>query len=202
MKQIFEIKDKKIIKGMMSKAEYGTLALSDADEPYSVPVNFVHVKDVIYFHGSKNGRKMRIIKANPKVSFSIVENFSLIASYFSSSDNLACPATQFFKSITIDGNVNIVENKDEKIKALTLLMQKLQPEGNYKPFSDSAYDKMINATAVLRVDIKELRAKFKFGQHLDEQRFDMIISHLQNRDTDIDKATIEMMKRYRRTDAL
>lgn len=200
MKQIFEIKDRTIINNMMSKAEYGTLALSNADTPYSVAINFVYEDNIIYFHGSQSGRKMQIIKANSKVSFSIVENFSLIASYFSSIEELACPATQFFKSISIDGEVRIVEDKDEKIKALTLLMQKLQPEGGYKPFDDEAYDKMIKATAVLRLDIKNLRAKFKFGQHLDKERFEMIISHLEKRNSDIDKDTIGMMKAQRYAD--
>jgi len=194
MKQIFEIKDKDIIETMMSNTEYGTLALSSNGVPYSVPVNFVHDGKVVYFHGSQSGRKMKAIHANPKVSFSIVENFSLIASYFSSTDNLACPATQFFKSISIDGEVSIVKEKEEKIKALTLLMQKFQPEGGYKEFDDNAYKKMLNATAVLRIDIYELRAKFKFGQHLDKVRFDMIISHLQDRNNEIDKETIAMMK--------
>ena len=197
MKQIFEIKDKNIIEEMMSKAEYGTLALSDGLKPYSVPVNFVHKENIIYFHGSLSGRKMQILKINPKISFSIVENFSILSSYFSSTEKLACPATQFFKSISIDGDVKIIEQKQEKIKALTLLMQKLQPEGGYKPFDDSAYEKILNATAVLRIDIKSLRAKFKFGQHLDENRFNMIISHLENRDRDIDKKTIQMMKSQR-----
>jgi uncharacterized protein len=197
MKQIFEIKEKNIIDAMMSKAEYATLALCSDNLPYSVAVNFVHEGDVIYFHGSQNGRKMQTLKANPKVSLSIVENFSLIASYFSSTEELACPATQFFKSISIDGEVSIVQESAEKQKALTLLMQKLQPEGGYKPFSDPAYEKMLNATAVLRIDIKELRAKFKFGQHLSQERFEMILSHLEERDSDVDKQTIEMMKRFR-----
>ena len=187
---------------MMKNAEYGTLALSDADVPYSVPVNFVHEGDVIYFHGSQSGRKMKMLRANPKVSFSIVENFSIIASYFSSANELACPATQFFKSINIDGKVTIIEKKEEKIKALTLLMKKLQPEGGYKAFEDALYEKMINATAILKIDIQELRAKFKFGQHLDESRFDMILSHLENRDSGVDKATISMMKEQRRSDAV
>ncbi|MFT5835583.1 MAG: nitroimidazol reductase NimA-like FMN-containing flavoprotein [Sulfurimonas sp.] len=197
MKQIFEIKDKNIINKMMSNVEYGTLALCNENIPYSVAVNFVHEGNSIYFHGSQSGRKMQTIKANPKVSFSIVENFSIIASYFSSTDKLACPATQFFKSISIDGEVSIVEEKEEKRKALTLLMQKLQPEGQYRPFSDLAYDKMLKATAVLKIDIKDLRAKFKFGQQLDKKRFEMIISHLEERSTDIDQETIQMMKEQR-----
>jgi len=64
--------------------------------PYSVPVNFVRIDDEIYFHGAKKNRKMEMIAQNPKVSFSVVENYLLILSYFSSTDALACPATQFF----------------------------------------------------------------------------------------------------------
>jgi len=194
MKQVFEIKDKNIIDQMMSKAEYGTLALCEGDTPYSIPVNFVHDGENVYFHGSQKGRKMKLLRSNPKVSFSIVENFSLIASYFSSDEGLACPATQFFKSIVIDGTVTIVEEKEEKIHALTLLMQKLQPEGQYKPFTNEAYEKMINATAVLKITAAQLKAKFKFGQHLDKNRFDKIISHLEARNSELDIATIEMMK--------
>lgn len=202
MKQIFEIKDKTVINTMMLKAEYGTLALCSNETPYSIPVNFVHEEDVVYFHGSLSGRKMKTLQANPNVSFSIVENFSLIASYFSSTEGLACPATQFFKSIVIDGEVSMVKSRDEKMNAMTLLMQKLQPEGGYKPFEDGIYEKMLNATAVLRIDIKELRAKFKFGQHLDKERFDMILSHLEKRDTPIDVETIEMMKTMRDENAI
>lgn len=198
MKHIFEIKDKAIINAMMSNAEYGTLALCSEDTPYSVPVNFVHEKDVVYFHGSLSGRKMKAIKANPKVSFSIVENFSIIASYFSSDEGLACPATQFFKSISIDGDVTVVKTKEEKIKALTLLMQKLQPEGRYKAFDDGIYETMLNSTAVLRIDVKSLRAKFKFAQHLDKKRFDMILSHLEKRESEVDSQTIVMMKEMRK----
>lgn len=202
MKQIFEIKDKKVIDAMMSNADYGTLAISSEDIPYSVPVNFVHTDDVIYFHGSLGGRKMKMLRANPKVSFNIIENFSLIASYFSSTEQMACPATQFFKSIVVNGEVSVIEQKEEKIKALTLLMQKLQPEGGYKAFDDSVYQKMINATAVLRIEIKELTAKFKFGQHLNQERFDMILSHLEERNSDIDKETIQMMKALRSSDGV
>ena len=198
MKRIFEIKDKAIISDMISNAEYGTLALCSGEIPYSVPVNFVHEEDVIYFHGSLSGRKMKAIKANPKASFSIVENFSIIASYFSSDEGLACPATQFFKSIIIDGELSVVKTKEEKIKAMTLLMQKFQPEGKYKALDDGVYEMMLNATAVLRIDIKSLRAKFKFGQHLDKDRFDMILSHLEKRESAVDSQTIVMMQEMRR----
>ena len=194
MKQIFEITDKNIINKVLDKAEYGTLAICHNNKPYSLPINFVRVDNSIYFHGSKKGKKIDILKENSLASFSVVEAFSMIQSYFSSNDNLACPATQFFKSIMIDGKITFVENYEEKALALQKLMEKLQPEGKYKPLKDDEYQKAINATAIFRLDIDDIRAKFKFGQHLNKNRFDMIIRHLEDRGSKVDLATIELMK--------
>ena len=110
MKSQFEIKDKVIIDDILNNAQYGTLALCVDNKPYSVPINFVQIEDDIYFHGGKKGKKMQFIKNNTIASFSIVEPYSMIQSYFSSTENLACPATHFFKSIIIDGNIKIVNN--------------------------------------------------------------------------------------------
>ncbi len=194
LKQIFEITDKEMINRVLDDAKYGTLAICRDNRPYSLPINFVRVENVLYFHGSMKGKKIDILKENPSASFSVVEAYSMIQSYFSSKDNLACPATQFFKSIIIDGKIEFIENYDEKVAALSKLMEKLQPEGKYKALSDEAYRKVINATAIFKLDIKDIRAKFKFGQHLNEDRFDMIIKHLEDRGQEIDITTIKLMK--------
>ncbi len=194
MKQVFEIKDKEIINQVLDNAEYGTLALCHANKPYSLPINFVRVENVLYFHRSLKGKKIDILKENPYASFSLVEAYSMIQSYFSSNDNLACPATQFFKSVIIDGKIEFIHDYDEKVIALSKLMEKLQPEGGYKALSDETYQKFIKATAIFKLTIKDIRAKFKFGQHLNKDRFEMIIKHLENRGQEVDLATIKLMK--------
>ena len=202
MKQIFEIKDRTIIHELLDSMEYGTLAVSLNDEPYAVPVNFVRIEDDIYLHGALSNKKMKILASNPKVSFSVVQNYALIASFFSSTDGLACPATQFFKSVSIDGVVEMVERREEKAMMFEALMNKLQPEGGYKSFSDAEYDIAIRATAVVKIVAHTTRCKFKFGQHVTKERFNMILSHLEMRDTPIDKETVKMMRQLRVEDAL
>ena len=197
MKKIFEIKNKTLIYDVLDKAEYATLALSIENKPYAVPVNFVRIEDDIYFHGALKNKKMKILEQNPLVSFSVVENYALIDSDFSSTDGLACPATQFFKSVSIDGVVEMLESREVKSKVFEALMQKLQPKGGYKPFSDSDYDAAIKATAVVKIEIENLTCKFKFGQHLNEERFDMIVSALLERGTQIDRETVMLMKAQR-----
>jgi len=197
MKQIFEIKNREIIENMLESIEYGTLAICHKNRPYSIPLNFVNLGDFIYFHGSKKGRKIDILQENSFASFSVVENFSLIASFFSSKDGLACPATQFFKSIIIDGSVAFVEEYEEKVEVMQALMQKLQKEGKYRALDEEVYKKALNATTIYKLTPYETRAKFKFGQHLNRERFEMIIEHLQERGTLRDLQTIEMMKEFK-----
>ena len=197
MKQIFEIKDIKIIDKMLQRAEYGTLALCQDNKPYAVPLNFVKVGDAIYFHGAQKGKKIKILKENSYASFSVVENFSLIPSYFSTDDGLACPATQFFKSIIIDGRVEFVKEHTEKAEALEALMQKLQSEGNYKPLSDDVYKKVLSITAVYKLIPQAIGAKFKFGQHVNAERFAKILHNLEMRATELDLETLKMMRELR-----
>ena len=189
------ITDKSKIYKLLDDTAYGTLALSFEDKPYSVAVNFVRIEDDIYFHGALKNKKMKMLSKNPHVSFSVVKEYSIIDSDFSSLDGLACPATHFFSSISIDGVASIVEERSKKIEVFTKLMEKLQPKGGYKPFSDSAYDKAIKATAIVKIEVKNISEKHKLGQNLSKERFEMIISNLENRSSNIDKETINMMKK-------
>jgi len=193
----FKIEDKSIINEILDKAEYGTFALSVDNTPYAVPLNFVRIEDGIYFHGALKNKKMKMLTQNPNVSFSVVENYSLIDSDFSSNDDLACPATQFFKSVSMNGIVEMVESREEKGKMFEVMMQKHQPKGGYQPFSDEVYDKSLKATAVYKLIADDISCKFKFGQHLNEERFEMIIGSLEARGTKMDRATVKIMKNQR-----
>ncbi|MFK5882558.1 MAG: pyridoxamine 5'-phosphate oxidase family protein [Sulfurospirillum sp.] len=198
MKSIFEIKDQDNIDEVLQSVEYGTLAICFENRPYSVPLNFVKFGESIYFHGSKSGKKMKILEKNPLASFSVVESCSIIPSYFSSKENLACPATQFFKSVTIDGNIVFVDDYGEKTEALSALMKKLQKEGRYKDLNEAVYKKAIDATTIYKLVPKTIRAKFKLGQHLSQERFDMIIENLGKRGTKKDLSTMKLMKKFKK----
>ena len=197
MKKIFKIEDKNLIYEVLDKAEYGTLALSIENKPYAVPLNFVRIDDEIYFHGALSNKKMKILAQNPYASFLVVENYALIDSDFSTTEGLACPATQFFKSVSMDGVIEMVEIREEKAKMFQALMQKLQPKGGYKPFEDKAYDNALKATAVYKLVPSNLSCKFKFGQNLSDERFEMIVEHLKKRATPTDIVTIRLMNEYR-----
>jgi nitroimidazol reductase NimA-like FMN-containing flavoprotein (pyridoxamine 5'-phosphate oxidase superfamily) len=193
----FEIKQQHIIDEILNTTEYGTLALCKENKPYSVPINFVYIDDSFYFHGNKKGKKMEYIHHNPNASLSIAKPYAVIPSYFSSKDDLACPASHFFQSISIDGTIEIIKDFDEKVFALQSLMQKLQPEGRYLHLSDDKYLPMIEKTEVFKLIPTNITGKVKLAQHLPKERYDMIIDHLQKRGDDLDMLTIKKMQSVR-----
>ena len=195
MKKVFDITDKDLIREMLNGAEYGVLALC-GQKPYAVPVNFVYFDESIYFHGSPKGKKMRLLKANNSVSFNITTDSTIIPSYFSSTEELACPASAFFKSIIIDGEAEIIDNREAVANVFTAMMNKLQPEGKFIGFDSSKYNTQFSALSVVKINIHEISAKFKFGQNLNPQRFQMVIEHLEQRGEKIDLLTTKAMKQF------
>jgi nitroimidazol reductase NimA-like FMN-containing flavoprotein (pyridoxamine 5'-phosphate oxidase superfamily) len=187
------------IEAFFTEMTFGFLGTISPDGwPHVTPLNFVYFNDCIYFHGSKIGQKMIDLKhAADKVTFSVAKEYAIIPSYFSD-PKMACPATAFFKSVYIKGSASIVVDLAEKAAALTAFMEKLQPEGGYDPISieDPAYVPQLKGVSVVRIEIQEMTAKFKFGQNWKETRIEQTADLLQERNRELDEATIALMKQF------
>ena len=197
MRKVFKVTDKYMIDEVLSNSEYGTLSLCNDNKPYILPLNFVMANDEIYFHGAKKGKKIDLIKENSNASFNVVETYSLLPSYFSTDDGKACPSTHLYKSIVVEGNIEFVENYDEKANALESLMKKLQKEGKYIPLNDEIYKKAINATCVYKLVSSNISAKFGLGQNFNEERFNRVCENLTLRGTKKDLKTLELLIQFR-----
>ncbi|MEQ7052395.1 pyridoxamine 5'-phosphate oxidase family protein [Paenibacillus alvei] len=192
----FEVMDTVETEQFMQEMSFGILGTINEDGwPELTPLNFVYHNGFIYFHGSVSGRKMKNIKADQRVTFSVAKEYAIIPSYFTEA-KLACPATAFFKSVLIKGHAEKVSDLTEKAEALTAFMQKLQPEGGYAPIDpeDPDYTGQIKSTSVVRINVHELSAKYKFGQNMKEEKFEIVSNGLLNRNEGLDKETIAMME--------
>lgn len=198
MKKAHEIKDELLINEIFEEIEFGTLALCVDNKPYSLPINFVKNGNEIYFHGSKKGKKIELMETNCNASFSVVDSISFLPSYFSTTDENASPATHIYKSVIVDGKIEFVEDYDEKILALDFLMKKYQKEGGYKPLNDEIYQKIVNATCIYKLSIKELSAKFYLGQHFNDKRFNRVCEQLEKRGRPNDIRTLQLLQEFRK----
>jgi len=99
---------------VMARCTNGVLAcLGDEDYPYAVPLSYVYFKDRIYFHSAKAGHKIDALVKNPKVSFTVIDEDTVVSKEY----------TTYFRSVIAFGKARIVEG-DEWFEAFTALVEK------------------------------------------------------------------------------
>lgn len=183
----------KEIENMLNKIEFGVMAMPDKI-PYAVPISFCYKDNEIYFHGAMAGRKHEILKNNPEVSFTASKVYSYIPSSFI--NNTMIP-TQFFFSVFIEGKFEVVEDLYKKRKVLYELVKKYDPENINMSMDKGQFKGYEIRTFVGIIKIKNMTAKAKFGQNMNDSDIAIIINDLKNRNTKIDIETIDMINKLR-----
>ncbi|AXX94799.1 pyridoxamine 5'-phosphate oxidase family protein [Arcobacter ellisii] len=193
----FDVKDENSINEILQTCEYGTLSLISEGKPYVVALNFVFFENSIFFHGAKEGKKIEAINSNPNAAFLVVKPYSFIPSYFSDT-MAACPATQFFASVLIEGKLKFIEDGYKKAEVLNALMKKFQKEDSFEEiaYDKAMYTKMLDKTTIIELKIETQSCKIKVGQNLNEERKNKVMEKLKNRNLQIDEETIKQMKLY------
>lgn len=139
------------IKELLDKETVGRIATINPDgSPYIVPVHFVYYNDKIYIHGLIKGKKIDNINSNPNVCFEIDHMQGLILS------DKPCDVNTAYQSVVVTGVARLISNGEDKKCILGEIINKYVPElvGKELPL------KMLNATSVIEVEIREYTGKY------------------------------------------
>ena len=140
-KEIFKVS---AIEAIIKKALICRLGLSDGENPYIVPLSFGYKDKTLYFHSAATGKKIDIIRKNPRVCFEFDINSAIIKA------KDACNWGMKYQSVIGYGKAVLLQNTDEKREALKIIMSQ---------YSDEQYhfiDKKIQKTAVIKVEIEDM----------------------------------------------
>ena len=138
---------------ILNTAKVLHMGLAVDNEPYVLPMNYGYTLEegrlTLYLHSAVKGRKLDMIRANPKVSFSID------CDRMPFEGRVPCQYGLVYSSIMGRGTAHIVEDVEEKKKAMTILM-KTQTD---KEFDFN--DRLVSIVAVIRIDVSEYTAKHR-----------------------------------------
>jgi nitroimidazol reductase NimA-like FMN-containing flavoprotein (pyridoxamine 5'-phosphate oxidase superfamily) len=173
-----EMQSKKKIVEFLNNQPVGRIASIDINGyPQIIPMNFVYLQqgylsnnltdtirrsDAVYMHSYPLGEKLDNIKRNPKVGFEVDRHICFLPSYYFHPTD-ASQADTLYISVVIKGTAYIVEDNEEKTQALNSLMKKYQKEGKYKILDPSMPS--VHEVTVIKIVPKEMRGKYKIGQH-------------------------------------
>lgn len=148
-----QVTDENQIRHILDTAKVLHLGLAVNDEPYVVPMNYGYTMEegrlVLYMHSALRGKKLDMMRANPRVFFEMDCDLAPFEG------EKPCQYGLVYSSVMGRGTACIVEDVEEKIKAMKLLM-KTQTGKDFE-FND----RLVSIVAVIRIDVEEYTAKHR-----------------------------------------
>lgn len=149
-----QITDREQILDILDRCLVVHIGLVDGDEPYVVPMNYGYTMEengtlALYLHGATQGRKLDLMRKNSNVFIEMecdVEPFQ---------GDVACKYGTSYKSLMGRGRAVILEDPQEKMRALSLFMK--TQTGEDFTFNE----RLVSVVSLIRIDVTEYTAKFR-----------------------------------------
>jgi len=112
-----EISNPAAVRAILERAMVCRLAMCDGEWPYLVPLNYGLHKDRLYFHCASEGKKLDLLRANPRVCFEVEGRIALVTG------ERACDWTTQYESVIGYGMAAVVVDETERRLAMEALMR-------------------------------------------------------------------------------
>lgn len=148
-----QVTDPDQIRHILDTGKVLHLGLAVDHEPYVVPMNYGYTledgKLVLYLHSALQGKKLDMIRENPRVFFAID------CDRMPFEGRVPCQYGLVYSSVMGRGTARIVEDVEQKKQAMRVLM-KTQTGKDF-----SFEDRLVSIVAVIRIDVAEYTAKHR-----------------------------------------
>ncbi len=147
-----EVTERMEMERIISSCQVCHLALSGSDGPYALALSFGYAEGdppALYFHCAREGRKLDILRANPRAAFIIDRPLGVVTG------PVACDWGMRYESVMGTGLLEIVSDPQERRRGLDALMAQ---HGNRAPaYRPADFDGVL----VLKLTVEEMTGKRK-----------------------------------------
>jgi nitroimidazol reductase NimA-like FMN-containing flavoprotein (pyridoxamine 5'-phosphate oxidase superfamily) len=139
------------IEQVLASVRIMTVACCLENEPYLFTVDFVWDPQAreLWFHCATEGRKMSILKANPRVCVTVVEDRGYIQG----------ECDHAYRSLIMEGKASVVTDLTEKRRGLELLVRKHEPHPEDVLARFAGDDEAVRKVGMIRIAVEGISGK-------------------------------------------
>lgn len=135
------------MEAIIGEAKVCRIAMCDKGMPYVAPMSFGYESNCLYLHSTAQGKKIEILKRNPKVCFEVDLAGELVKA------EIPCQWSLKYRSIIGFGRAVFIEEGEERRRALHAIAR------HYGGASDDYPVETPDKLAVIRVEIESMTGK-------------------------------------------
>ncbi|NUO99616.1 MAG: FMN-binding negative transcriptional regulator [Nonomuraea sp.] len=153
----------------LAARDFGQLVANGVDggPPLVVPTHFTFDGDrEVLLHLARPNPVWPAIEANPLVVVSVYDDYAYIPGGWRSGDPGTGVPTSYYASVQLSCRAEITDDKEGKAEILRRQLAHFQPDGAHGVMAadEGPYRKHLSAIRGLRLEVVEVRAKFKYDE--------------------------------------
>lgn len=148
-----EVTSREWMESVLRKALILEMAMVDDGEAYVLPLNYGYWSNCLYVHGAMAGRKVDVLKKNPRVAFNVVDGVRIVPRP-RKPGKIWC----IYRSVCGTGTARFVSELAEKRRAIAVMKEHYGDADRSYMTKDAALEKIVN---VFAMEIDEMTGKTK-----------------------------------------
>ncbi len=133
---------------IVDENQFAVLCLNDpAGRPYGLPMDYVRQGNSLYFHGSKEGRKVNSMKATPWACAVIIGENEIVPNKFG----------RKYKSVIVEGGIELIDEPEFKRQVMTWVVKRKSPD--YFEKGLTVIKKMLDRVLVYKMNMETVSGK-------------------------------------------
>lgn len=170
--------------------DWGQLAVNGraGEPPYVQPLHFVYdpERSEVLAHLARPNPLWPALEENPDVVLSVVDDYVFIPGPWQAPPDVPAehgPPTSFYTAVQLRCTAHVVDDPALKADLLNRQLGHHQPEGGSATVATDAgpFDRMLSGIRGLRLEVTEVRAKFKYANHKPMEVMDRVVAGLASR---------------------
>jgi transcriptional regulator len=152
--------------------DFGILSVNGlpGHSPMTVPTHFTGDGHQLLIHLARPNPVWHAVEHDPNVTFTVFGDYAFIPGPWRAGPGTPATdgvPTSYYAAVQFTCRAHIVDDPEAKAELLRRQMAHFQPDGDHAPVAAGRppYGRMLSGIRGLRLDVTDVRAKFKYDDH-------------------------------------